>query len=74
MFVETNCNILHEQGVEKVVLGLLELAADKPALYCASCTAITIMGSRLATSKQLIGKEGDFIVYCMRAMDDACVH
>jgi len=59
--VGTNCNILHEQGVEKVVLGLLESAADKPVLCCASCSAITTMGSQLATSKQLIGKEGDFI-------------
>ena len=73
MFVGTNCNILHEQGVEKVVLGLLESAADKPVLCCASCSAITTMASQLATSKQLIGKEGDFIVYCMRVMDDVCV-
>ena len=62
MFVGTNCNILHEQDVEKVVLGLLESAADKPPLCCASCLAITTMGSQLATSKQLIGKEGDLSI------------
>jgi len=59
LFVETNCNILHEQGVEKVVLGLLESGADKTVLCCACCSAITTMASQLATSKQLIGKEGD---------------
>ena len=59
LFVETNCNILHEQGVEKVVLGLLESGADKTVLCCACCSAITTMASQLATSKQLIGKEGN---------------
>lgn len=52
--LETNCDILHEQGIEKVLLSLLD--SSSAVLSC--CMAITALSSQLTTCKQLIGKEG----------------
>ena len=53
---ETNCDILHEQGIEKVLLNLLETSSA--VVSC--CLAITALSNQLTTSKQLIGKEGSW--------------
>lgn len=52
--IETNCDILHEQGIEKVLLNLLETFSA--VISC--CQAITALSNQLTTCKQLIGKEG----------------
>ena len=54
IMLETNCDILHEQGIEKVLLSLL----DSSSAVVSCCMAITALSSQLTTSKQLIGKEG----------------
>jgi len=56
--LETNCDILHEQGIEKVLLNLLE--GSSAVISC--CMAITALSNQLTTCKQLIGKEGNSIV------------
>ena len=50
----TNCDILHEQGIEKVLLNLLETSSA----VTSCCLAITALSNQLTTCKQLIGKEG----------------
>ena len=55
---ETNCDILHEQGIEKVLLSLLETSST--VVSC--CLAITALSNQLTTCKQLIGKEGNVLL------------